>query len=356
MKTFALETRMANRTLQYQPSNESKPIRSVYDALVLSILSPIAEPDILKACRSFLPNRTVTSIHNQNPLELLDISYLAQRWMAAIGLYYATKRVVFDITLPKIRDHLYSANDNKPTSIRWLGHRAGDGALLIDISAVERLVMQLAVAINTLVDGPVQFEVTQEGSYGISRILEARLLTQLAQLNERFWGAGTGPAEQPKQTVSKSQTVDQATDAFRRLKIWADEVNVATAWSQANATAPCPSIAPLAKETVVTDNLQTAVNNRRAEIDATTTKSPQAENYVIRGSFGFPPGRAIIYNHLEGSVPIPSARHLDCRPETGESRQNPGGDVEAATETAASEAEDYEMVDEDQLGNEWEVV
>jgi hypothetical protein len=373
MKAFALETRMATVGPHFQPPNASKPIRSVYDDLVLSILSPISEPDILKACRTFTTRRTFTNIDSQKGPELLDINHLVQRWMGAIGLYYATKRVIFDINLPAVGADLYSTKDKKPASIHWLGECVEDGAIVIDISAVEDLVMGLAVAIKALVDGSVQFEVKHEQKHGISHRLEAWLRPQLAHLSRRRREADAGPAEQPKaqnnrRSVPKSRAVDRITDMFQRVAIWTEDVHAATTRSQAAATTPRRYIVPPAREAVVRANIRRAASKWKAEVDAATTTSPQAADKVRLGPFGTPLGRAVVYNHLEGSVPIPSAQHLSSRPETGESQKHPGSDVEAAKETATSKAEcgsgdgnsslskDYEMVDADQLDNDWEVV
>ena len=365
---------MANFNPHSRPANESQPIRSVWDDLVLSILSPIAEPDILKACRTFTSRRNVTDIHGRNGPELLDIDHLGQRWMGAIGLYYATKRVIFDITLPEMPKDLYSAEDKKPASLHWLGECAEDGAIFIDISAVEDLVLGLAVAIKDLVKSPVQFEVKHERRYGISHRLEAWLIPQLAHLSGRPREAGTGPARQPKEQqsrpiVPKPQAVDRITDLFQRVAIWTEDVHATTTRGRAATTTPRQYVVPAAEEPVDTNNIQTTVNKWRAQVDAATTKPPQAANVGLLGPSGTPLGRTIVYNHLEGSVPIPSARHLSSRPETGGSQKSPGGNVKAAKETTASKAEfnnsgdsnndiahEFEMVDADQLGNDWEFV
>ncbi|KAF4153595.1 hypothetical protein CNMCM8927_005622 [Aspergillus lentulus] len=149
----------------------------------LVLLQPLANPDMLAACRN--PNSRVTrrstgSVDGTATCEFLDIRPLSKAWRQATMKVPPFSHLIFDLTLPK-------ANEGRNVSFRkvyWdIGMPQGD-TLTVEARDVMNLAVTIATETRIRAKGNVCFEIVYDEAEGVAPRVLTRLDKQLLALQQ----------------------------------------------------------------------------------------------------------------------------------------------------------------------------
>lgn len=150
----------------------------------LALLQPLANPDMLEACRN--PHSRV--IRRPNGLhEFLDIRPLSKAWRQATIKVMPFSHLIFDLTLPK----QHEGRNDSFHKVYWdTGMPQGD-SLDIQVQDVMNLVIIIATETRIRAKGNVCFELVYDETEGVAPAVTARLNKQLLAL-QHFPGKKDG--------------------------------------------------------------------------------------------------------------------------------------------------------------------
>ncbi|KAF4164368.1 hypothetical protein CNMCM6936_009304 [Aspergillus lentulus] len=149
----------------------------------LVLLQPLANPDMLAACRnpdSRVTRRSTGLSGDTSTCEFLDIRPLSKAWRQATMKVPPFSHLIFDLTLPK-------ANEGRNVSFRkvyWdIGMPQGD-TLTVEARDAMNLVVTIATETRIRAKGNVCFEIVYDEAEGVAPRVLTRLDKQLLALQQ----------------------------------------------------------------------------------------------------------------------------------------------------------------------------
>ncbi|GIJ99566.1 hypothetical protein Aspvir_001700 [Aspergillus viridinutans] len=142
----------------------------------LVLLQPLANPDMLAACRnpgSRVTRRSTGLSGGSSTREFLDIRPLSKAWRQATMKVPPFSHLIFDLTLPKANE---GRNDSFQKVYWDIGMPQGD-TLSVQAGDVMNLVVTIATETRVRAKGNVRFEVVYDEAEGVA----PRALTRLDQ-------------------------------------------------------------------------------------------------------------------------------------------------------------------------------
>jgi len=168
-------------------------------AVELAILQPLANPDILAACRNRRPpqvhgdGNSPMNINSLDYQEQLNLRELGLAWRRALASIDPLQNVVFELALPEVTPDS-GRSRGAAAEIYWMHKMPRGGCLYVEPHQVIRLITTLATALRMRSDGDVRFDVKYIKGEGDARLMQLlrRQLFALAECNSSIgdgeWG------------------------------------------------------------------------------------------------------------------------------------------------------------------------
>ncbi|KAF4211778.1 hypothetical protein CNMCM8980_008686 [Aspergillus fumigatiaffinis] len=149
----------------------------------LVLLQPLANPDMLAACRnpdSRVTRRSTGNSGDTSTSEFLDIRPLSKAWRQATMNVPPFSHLIFDLTLPKANE----ARNDSFRKVYWdIGMPQGD-TLSVETRDVMNLVVTIATETRIRAKGNVCFEIVYDEDEGAAPRVLTRLDKQLLALQK----------------------------------------------------------------------------------------------------------------------------------------------------------------------------
>jgi hypothetical protein len=144
---------------------------------ILVLLQPLANPDMLTACR-----RPSTYTSNQ----YLNIQPLSLKWRQALTNIAPITQIIFDLTLPCPLPPSSSSGGLEFQKIYWDTGIPPEGGLAVLVRDVTTMVVTIATGMRMRADGVLKFDVVYDQSEGVTLKAMNLLQKQLRELEKEY--------------------------------------------------------------------------------------------------------------------------------------------------------------------------